>query len=270
MTKTEKHIETYIFHPEELTPGQKSEIEKYIEENEEIRILAGWYRELREQIDAVEQTKKRVRPGSSAIELTASAREKRKKYVFRLAAKTPAKYTKQLSLKTLRTFISEREGTIVRVLNSEGDSAIHIHAISEKIAADDMVLLMVPGLKELLISKPGGIFELKASTIVPDVIQSWDSCTLFVPVDRLDILVDEQNGNVFLDSHQTNKDELNIAFEEKAESYELRLTTSGGYSIQKVVASCDGKGFLLEIEREVVEIPKSIIKGRLTSIFFYN
>ena len=270
MINIEKHIETFIFHPEELTASEKLDVEKMISENEECRMLADWYGELKREIDAIERQKKKDRPSSSAIEMVANEQAKRKQYTFRLAAKTPAENNKRMALKTLRTFISKEEGAIVRFLQGEHDSDIQIHAISEKIAPDDVALITVPGLDELLISKPGGIFELESSPLVSDKIQSWSSCTLFVPVDRLDILVEEHTGNVFLDSHQTNKDELDIGFEEKPECFELHLTTSEDYTIQKVVASCGGEGFLLGIESEVVEIPKSIIKGRLTSIFFYN
>lgn len=72
-----KYIETYIFHPEELTPGQRSKIEKTIRENQEIRNLADWYRDLKQYIYTLEQTKQKMRPRSSTIELTASVREKK-------------------------------------------------------------------------------------------------------------------------------------------------------------------------------------------------
>lgn len=270
MIRAEKYIETYIFHPEELTPGQRSEIEKIIRENEEMRILADWYRDLKQEIYIVEQTKQKVRPRSSAIELTASVREKKQQYVFKLAAKSPSQHKKRRALKTLRTFVSTQESAIVRVLKSEDDSGIQIHAISERIAPDDLVLLTVPVFKELLISKPGGIFEPSGVSLSANDIREWDSCTLFVPMDRLDLLFEEHSGRVYLDSHQTNKDELTVVLEDKPGYFVLHLETSAGYNIHKVVAGSGGKEYMLGLEGARVNIPKSIIKGRLTSIFFFN
>lgn len=260
----------YIFHPEELTAEQREAIQESISESTEMQILANWYKELKQEIDTVDQRKKKVRPVSSAIELTSNEYKKRKQYTFRLAAKTPAEPKKRAALKTISTFISKEEGVIVRFLKSDEDSDIQIHAISERIALDDVALLTVPGLRELLISKPGGIFELNVSELVTDDIRNWKNCTLFIPTDRLDLLIDEHSGDVFLDSHQTNKDELTVTLEEKPTCFLLHVETSERFSIQKAVASSGGKEYLLGIEKTVIEIPKSIMQGRLTSVFFFN
>jgi len=265
-----EHIETYIFGPDLLSKEQKIVIEKWLDSDAELQAIAQWYSDFKKEIQFVEKGKSKVRPKLPKIHLFPSTTPKRKKHTFTLAAKTSAVKKRKAGFYTLRTFISEENKVLVRVLRDDDSGMVQIHAISENIESDDIAMLRVPGINDLMISEPGGIFFLKLDHLSDDEVTNWESCTLFLSMDRADLLMNRETGNIYLDTHRTDKEKLSISIAEEGLCIKVSIKTEQDYRINKVVVSDGEKGYLLLTENETVEIPRSVIKNRLTSLFFFN
>lgn len=265
-----EHIESYIFTPELLTLNQKREIEEWLESDEELRAIASWYSDLKKEIRFVEKSKAKVRPKSSSIQLSPSSGVKRKKHTFTLAAQTSALKKKSAGYYTLRTFVSRENKALVRVLRDPGEGRVQIHAISENIEPDDIAMLKVPAISDLMISKPGGIFYPKLTYISDEDVKNWESCTLFISMDRADLLLNVETGTIYLDTHRTDREQLSISLSDGESHLNVSLKTEQDYRIDKVVLSDGEKGYLMLPENNAVQIPKSLITKRVTSLFFFN
>ncbi len=265
-----EYIESYIFTPDLLSEKQKKEIKEWLESDKELRRIAEWYSDFEKEIRFVEKNKAKVRPKSSRIQLSPLASAKRKKHTFTLAAQTATVKKKKAGYYTLRTFVSEENKALVRVLRNPGEEKMQIHAISENIEPDDIAMLKIPDITDLMISKPGGIFFPEAGHISDDDVKNWESCTLFISLDRADLLLNSETGTVYLDTHRTDKEQLSISLSEEESHMKVHLKTEQDYRIKKIVLSDGEKGYLLLPENNAVRIPKSLIRKRVTSLFFFN
>jgi len=264
------HIETFIFAPNLLSKEKKVEIEQWLLNSNELHAEADWYTAFKNEIRFVQKSKSKKRPKSSNIELLPAPVVSRRKHSFTLAAKTPAPGKRMAGIQTLRTFISEENKALVRVIRDHDENSVQIHAISEHIDADDIAMLRVSGVTNLMISKPGGIFMLKSGQYSDEMVKKWDSCLLSIPMDRADLLLSSNSGRVFLDTHRSDKEQLSVSITEEENLIKIHLTCNKGFRVEKVVVSDGKKGYLLLIHDNVIDLPKSLINNRLTSLFFFN
>jgi hypothetical protein len=267
---TKEHIESYIFTPDLLSKEKKLEIEQLLKESDELRAVASWYRLLKKEIRYVEKSKSKKRPESSRIKLIPSKVIKKKKHSFTLAAKTVSAHKRKPSLLTLRTFISEENKALVRVMRNSDESQIQVHAISENIDTDDIAMIRIPGVSDLMISKPGGVFLLKKGQYSDEAVKNWESCTLYIPMDRADLLLQPQTGNVFLDTHRTDKEQLSLSILEEADQVKIDVECFKDFQVDKVIVSNGQKGYLLLVNEGQINLPKTLINNRVTSLFFFN
>lgn len=271
MNKSRKeYIETYVFAPDLLSQEEKIEIEQWIRESETLRAIAERYAALEKEIRFIKNSKSKQRPERSEVELKPSRIIRKRNFSFTLAAKTTKTKTGRFGMKTLRTFISEENKTIVRVIRENDEPQVQIYAISEKMDSDDIALLRVPGVTDLMISKPGGVFLLASSQFSDDVVKSWESCMLFTPVDRADLLINPSTGGIFLDTHRSDKEKLSVSVCDKETVIEIHLEQKGNFRADKVIVSDGKKGHLLLINENIIELPKSLVKGGRICLFFFN
>lgn len=271
MKKSKKeHIESYIFTPSLLSKEKKREIERWLESDEELRAVADWYASFKKEIEFVEKSKTKVRPESSEIQLFPSVSVKKKKHSFTLAAQSTNFKKKKKGFYNLRTFVSEENRALVRILRNLDEGKVQLHAISENIEPDDIIMLRIPGITDLMISKPGGVFSLNSNRLSDEEVMNWDSCTLYLSLDRADLLFNPETCSVYLDTHRTDKEKFSLSIKEEESCVSVHLKTDKNYRVGKVVVSDGEKGFLLIAENDVVYIPRSVIKNRLMSLFFFN
>ena len=271
MKKSKKeHIETYIFAPDLLSKEKKLEIEQWLKESEELRAVAAWYSSFKKEIRFIKKSKSKKRPASSKIEVLPAPVVKKIKHSFTLAAKTPEAKTGKAGIQTLRTFISEENKAIVRVIRENGGNRVQIHAISENIESDDIAMLRIPGVAELLISKPGGVFSLGDEQFSEETVRNWDSCTLFIPMDRADLLLNPDTGRLFLDTHRSDKELLSVSISEEKFLVKVHLKCEEDFYIDKVIVSNGEKGYLFLINDDVIDLPRTFINNKITTLFFFN
>jgi len=267
---TKEHIESYIFTPNLLSTEKKREVEELLKESDELRALADWYRSFKNEIRYVEKSKSKKRPESSKVDLLPAPVIKKKKHSFILAAKTTSTYKSKSSLLTLRTFISKENKALVRVIRDSDSSQVQIHAISENIDSDDVAMIRIPGIPDLMISMPGGIFLPRKGQYSDDMVKNWDSCMLYIPMDRADLLLNPESGKVYLDTHRSDKEQIMVSITEEADQIKIHVKCFKDFRVDKVVVSDGNRGYLMLMNQGYVNLPKSLIKNRVTSLFFFN
>ena len=267
---TKEHIESYIFTPNLLSTEKKREVEELLKESDELRAVADWYRSFKNEIRYVEKSKSKKRPESSKVDLLPAPVIKKKKHSFILAAKTTSTHKSKSSLLTLRTFISKENKALVRVIRDSDSSQVQIHAISENIDSDDVAMIRIPGIPDLMISMPGGIFLPRKGQYSDDMVKNWDSCMLYIPMDRADLLLNPESGKVYLDTHRSDKEQIMVSITEEADQIIIHVKCFKDFRVDKVVVSDGNRGYLMLMNQGYVNLPKSLIKNRVTSLFFFQ
>jgi hypothetical protein len=268
-SKTE-YIETYIFAPDLLSREEKIEVELWLRESDALRAVADRYSAFKKEIRFIEKSKAKKRPENSRIKLFPSKVVKKRKHSFTLAAKTPEVKTGKSGIQTLRTFISEENKAIVRVIRENDENELQIHAISENIDFDDIAMLRIPGVTDLMISKPGGIFLTESSQFSDEMVKKWESCMLFIPLDRADLLINPETGGVFLDTHRSDKEKFFVTVSKEESLIKIHFNHTGDFDINKVIVSDGERGYLILMNDNVIDLPGSLIKNGLVSLFFFN
>lgn len=268
-SKTE-YIETYIFAPDLLTKEQKTEVEQWLRDSDALRALAERYSAFKKEIHLVKKSKTKKRPESSRVMLLPAIVEKKRKHSFTLAAKTPDAKTGRAGIETLRTFISEENKAIVRVIKERDENRVQIHAISENIDSDDIAMLRIPGITDLMISKPGGVFSLASGQFSDAMVKKWESCMLFIPLDRVDLFINQDTGGLFLDTHRSDKEKVSVSVSKKESVIKIQLKCAENFHVDKVIVSDGERGYLLLMNDYTIDLPESLTKNRLLSLFFFN
>jgi hypothetical protein len=177
---TEKDIERYIRFPEQLSPEDIRRIENALEENEELSLLADWFSRYYQLVDdSVRKTT--VRPPQ--IELTHMKMvESKQRTMFVLAAKSEG--AKMESIETVRTFVSDRYRTLMRVLYDKKRNLTRIHVISDHVGNQDVVLIYFPDDNLHLVSQPGGKAVVPEEQLGKDQVKTWSACRILLPLLR--------------------------------------------------------------------------------------
>ena len=118
---SEKQIEQYVRYPEELSEKEKDWIETILKTDEELKLIAEWFRRFYVILDEVDLDDDQLYPNEkhhpSVIflkPLKSAINNGRRNFI--LAAQTDGAETTNM-IEQIRTFASKKYGTVVRVLN---------------------------------------------------------------------------------------------------------------------------------------------------------
>jgi hypothetical protein len=245
MEITEYHIEQFIRFPEELTLEEHKEIEQALASNAELRSIAQFFRKFYAEFDKITGSKTQ-KSAVIRLEPMQYQPDSGSKGRLILAAMSPA--VEQAELRTVATFTSAREETVLRLLYNIPDQEYQLHLISNTIPDDEMAILSINALGvEMIVGE-----TRKQSFRLQDDEEEyrWDeiSCELYRPVGSFS--VKPSNGEVVEDNGY------------RATSYQgedelvIDITESGG-------ASADiSRAIVKSVKRGTQVI--SATKGRVT------
>jgi len=263
---TEKDIEQYIRFPEQLSPDVIQMIETALEENEELALLADWFSRYYQLVD----DSGRISPARPPlIELVPmKVAESKQRSIFVLAAKTENPNAEDIE--TVRTFVSDRYRTLMRVLYDRKRNLTRIHVVSDHVGEQDIVLIYFPDNDLHLVSKPGGKAEVPVEQIGKELVETWSSCRILLPMLRSKInhLSPEFNGYFPADSGggistievEQDEDEVNIMIDSE--------DSSPGPGI--LLLHSKDESTLWRIRNNRATLPSDKVHDRELTLFFYN
>lgn len=273
---SEKQIETFVRHPDELSNSELTRIKTFLKSDEELRLLAEWFSRFYDTLDEyISDTKKAaVDKGwvSSTLELKPlSATKKNGRRTFVLAAHTETANT-PAGVEQIRTFASKKYGTLIRVLSLKSKKATKIDVISDHIQDDDIVILSVPGSEVHLVTQPGGKIEIPSDQISGDDIKNWVSCRVNLPVLKSKVNRDSSRRDGFLLAKSLSEGTKSIEIQQESENVEIYPDSTGKNIVPKymVLAEEDKLPTLWELNNGKATIPKEKFQNKEVSLFFYN
>jgi len=272
---TEKQIEAFVRHPEQLTESEASRIKKHLKSDEELRLIAEWFSHFYEKMDEyISNTKKAAlekRRIPSEIDLKPIPNVKKNgRRVFVLAAQTE---TTELSsgIEQIRTFASKKYGTLVRILNLQSRNKTKIDVISDHLGDDDIVILTIPGQDLNLVTGPGGRLEVSSDELSAKDVQTWETCKLNLPVlkSKVNRKSSKRDGYLMAQSGAGVK-----SVELKQGSDHVYIypdqTPPDSEPVCMVLAEADKIPSLWHLKDGRVSVPKEKFQNRKISLFFYN
>ena len=207
---TEKHIELYIKDSSQFSIEERKWIERAIESNEELKVLADWFN----RFYKIKEISKRIQPTifnkPDTITLSPMKMALKPKNSFILAAQSLSASKKE-QLKTVKTFISTQHKTLMRILQNEIRNETEVHLLSDFISDDDIVLLYIKGEDSYLVSDEGGFITIPENKISKEKIIDWKQCKIHLPAFKL--FVSKHSSNEFKiksDQSLLESDELSI------------------------------------------------------------
>jgi len=273
MNFTEEHIEEYILHPERLSADKKKEIEKALQKNEDLEKFSEWfsefYRIYNKLIRENEEKSNRIDDQPSFIELLPMKHtQNRERRLFVLAAQTSK--VNQYGIESVKTFVSDEYGTLMRVLNDKNRKLTRIHVLSERIGESDIIILNIPEENVHLVSKPGGKITVSSADLKKADVENWSSCKIILPIITSKIKPSTLNQDGFIAANSVrgtasveilaNEDTITlIPFSKNEEHKPLRL----------VIHSNSGST-LWDLKNGKAEVPKNAFNEVESKLFFYN
>jgi hypothetical protein len=263
---TEKDIEQYIRFPEQLSPESIRRIELALEENEELELLANWFSRYYQFVD---DSGRRTPARPPQIELVPmKIADSKQRTMFVLAAKTEDPKTEDIE--TVRTFVSDRYRTLMRVLYDRKRNLTRIHVVSDHVGKQDIVLIYFPDNDLHLVSKPGGKAEVPEEQIGKELVESWSSCRILLPVSRSKInhLGPEFNGYFPADSGGGIS---TIEVEQDEDEVNIITGREDGYSESGILLLYSkDESTLWRIRNHRATLPPDKVHNRELTLFIYN
>lgn len=273
---SEKQIETFVRHPDELSEDEVTWIKSFITSNEEFRLLAEWFSRFYDTLDDyISDTKKAADQKKRfpfSIELKPlPVAKKNGRRIFVLAAQTDAMET-STAIEQIRTFASKKHGTLIRILSLKSNNKTKIDVISDHIGEDDIVMLSVPGSDVQLVTQPGGKIEISSDQLSDSEIKKWDSCRVNLPVLKSKVNRDSSKRDGYLLAKSTSSDAKSIEILQGTENIEIYPDATDKYIQPKflVLAEGDELPSLWKLKDGKATVPKERFYNRNVSLFFYN
>jgi len=218
---TEKHIELFIKDSSQFSIEERKWIERSIESNEELKILANWFKRFYE----IKEISKTIQPTifkkPDTITLSPMKMALKPKNSFILAAQSISASKKE-QLKTVKTFISTQHKTLMRILQNEIRNETEVHFLSDFISDDDIVLLYITGENSYLVSDEGGFITIPRNKISKEEIIDWKQCKIHLPAFKL--FVKKISSSEFkIESEQSFLESDDVSIEKIGNQYEVNL-----------------------------------------------
>lgn len=270
---TDTHIEKYIAYPSELTSAEKEWIQKWIDKDREIRLLADWFKLFYRTAGRIEKSRELAglqKPTSIELKPLINTTTF-SSGVFVLAAQTPVSEKRKANLKTIRTFVSEEHKTLIRILHDSSKNRSKVHVISDYVNEDDLVLIEVlDENKVIMVSDLGGTFVIPDQKISINTIKNWARCELHLPVSKVKVFRDQATGSLNFDS-----------FESDREMYELHVSVDGTQlsisfheneknTPKKLVLHNGNQSSFWPIEEGRCSVPTEKFSDSGSCLFFFN
>lgn len=269
---SEKHIEQYVLNRSELTDKEQQWIQEWIHRDEKVRRLAEWFQTFYKEVDQIKSIQERPETFSPVIELESV--DKKSNYsggVFVLAAQTPVADRRKKSLTTIRTFISEKHKTLIRILHNSFKKQSRLHVISEFVRENDIVLIEVRDwANSILVSEPGGTFVIPDQKFSEEAIKSWTTCELHLPISKIRVFKDDEHGTLNFDTTEAHveREELNI--NKQGDELQIRFNRSDEIVPDKMVIYDGEKSSIWPVEDGRCSIDIQDFSGTVSTLFFYK
>lgn len=267
----ETHIETYVRFPEELSVNDIEWIEKWIKSDESVRLLAMWFKSFykltEESLEDVTTIKKR--PAAISLKPLKPI-ETRGRRRFVLAAQTTAANNRKID--TLKTFISEEDHTLIRILNNREKERTSIHIVSDLLQKDDVVIMEIPDENVHLVIQEEGRLELPAENEIGDQVKSWESCILMFPVCRANVSREDSVSDGYIPVRtESGLKSLEISQQQDRVILDLSGLEPGEKSrTHYMVIKSGSKATLWPAKNGSVTVPADQFKNRKSQLYFYQ
>lgn len=181
---TEHKIEQFIRFPHELSSDEKKQIENAIRVSDEMRRTYYFYKEFYAEYDRISGSSKNV------IVLKPYSFKKSRKGPVVLAAMTGK--TPLSGLKTLATLVSEKEKSVVRILEDQRDKTLQFHVLMKDLKQSERAILSLISPELDLVTNTDG--KLKGVQELSDV--SWEQAhtLLRLPVFKKEVHLTNSNS----------------------------------------------------------------------------
>ena len=247
---------------------QREWIKAWIEKDEELAMLASWYREYYLQVDAFERSREKESKSIPAvIELKAFKNGNRVKNNFVLAAQTST--ASKTSFHSFRSFVSGDERTILRVMHNRKKQSTRLQIISDFLDEDDIVMIEISDTKKLLISRPGGGLELPESELSKEDIIGWHGCNIRLPVLKVLLYRDDNTGSINYSLSQKGSEAVDVEIDDS----EIRIGFSEekkGEIPGKMILHTSNISKYQPVHNSVCTIPLEDVTGTLSQVAFYQ
>lgn len=267
---SEEHIETYIRYPSDLSTKEIIWIEEWIEKDCELRLLADWFRDYYNTVDLIEKSTNDTDEKPSYIRLKSSKEEKRFSSNFSSpTTQIQALSRKNLTLKPVRTFISDDHKTSIRVLHDKVNNQFKLYVVSEFVGEDDLVIIKIPEKKLTFVSELGGFISIPESFSLND-IKGWNQCELYLPLSKVYVYCDKKTNFINIDSFDIDTDKLSIQLE--VINHEAKITIDQLHKSppQKMVIHREKETHLRMLEEGVCRVPIEDFSTSVSKLFFFE
>ncbi len=265
---SEKQIELFANNPESFSVEQREWIKTWLEKDEELAMLASWYREYYQQVDAIERVRKKENTTvPSVIELKAFKNGNRVKNNFVLAAQTST--ASKTSFHSFRSFASGDERTLLRVMYNREKQSTRLQIISDFLDEDDIVMIENSDSKKLLISRPGGSLELPESELSKEDITGWRGCNIHLPFLKILLYRDNEMGNINYSLSQKGSEAVDVEIDDS----EIRIGFSAemkGKIPGKMILHTRNVSTYQPVHNSICTIPLEDVTGTLSQVAFYR
>jgi len=273
MNFTEEHIEEYILHPERLSADKKKEIEKSLQENEDLKKFSEWFSEFYRIYDKLirenEEKSNSIDDQPSFIELMPMKHtQNRERRLFVLAAQTSK--VNQHGIESVKTFVSDEHGTLMRVLNDKNRKLTRIHVLSDKIGEKDIIILNIPENNVHLVSKPGGKIAMPSADLKKAEVENWSSCRIILPIITSKIKPSTLSQDGFIAAKSVRGTaSVEILAEEDTITL-IPFSKNEEHKPLRLVIHSDSGSTLWDLKNGKAEVPKNVFNEVESKLFFYN
>ena len=265
---SEYHIELFVNSPEKLSRDERRWIQEWINKDDEVRLIADWYRQFFKQTEEIKKNKESNIEKPAVIYLKAIPNQLKNGNNFILAAQTATAKSKN---KAIKTFVSEKHETLIRVIYDDKKTKIRFHAISQYLDDDDIVILSLEGDQSFYISKPGGVFEISDSVITKGKIADLDTCKIHLPLMKIDVFRDSNTGSITYFSSFTEKKGSSSILEITDREIKIDLESiPDKFKSERIILHSDGISSLWFIDENRCRIPLKKFKSTTSALYFYK
>jgi len=263
----EIHIETYVRHPEQLSRQERNWIKHWIEKDNELSLLYNWYRGFYGRVDAINSEKSRRADKPAVITLKPFENNVVKKNHFVLAAETET--ASKSAFQSFRSFTSDDEQTLLRVLHNRDNQSIRLDIISEHLDEDDIVMIETSDTKKLLISEPGGKLELAESELSKQEITDWQQCHIHLPVLKIFLYKDRETGAITYSLNHNESENVELVIGQN----QIRITFSDTFSGKipvKMILNTGDQSRYHPMEKSICILAIKDLSGIQSQVAFYH
>ncbi|MCC5907265.1 MAG: hypothetical protein JJU13_13720 [Balneolaceae bacterium] len=265
---TEYQIELFVKNPVKLSREERRWVREWVESDEEVRLLAVWFKEFYNLTEEIKQNSERKERKPSIIHLKAVSNQFNTANNFVLAAQTTVAKNKH---KSIKTFISEKYKTLIRVIYDDVKLRSRLHVISQYLNEKDIVILKLEDNLNFFISKPGGILEISESVIPKEKITDLEKCSMHLPILKIDLFRDSITGNITYTSDSADKVGFSHIMEISKDEIKIDVENiSNTCKPDKIVLHTGGNSSLWLINSGFCRLPVEKLKSSNSLLFFYK